>query len=70
MTTDYETINQRLIGELKAQRHDRDHPHPSAAARRDRDADDEAGQVAFVDDAGDWRELCDDVDLAAGGADD
>jgi hypothetical protein len=46
MTTAYDTINQRLIGELKARR--RQIPGPAVVdPRRYRDPEDEAAQLAY-----------------------
>ncbi|WP_036140612.1 hypothetical protein [Luteibacter sp. 9135] len=61
MTTEYETINQRLIGELKAQRREVRSP-AIVDPRRYRDPEDEAGQLADPGDAGTTSVACDDAD--------
>lgn len=63
MTTEYETINQRLIGELKAQRREMRSP-AILDPRRYRDPEDEAGQLAYPGDAGTTTVVCEDNDRA------
>jgi hypothetical protein len=61
MATEYETINQRLIGELKA--HRREIRSPAVFdPRRDRDPEDEAAQLAYPGDVGGGGAACDDAD--------
>lgn len=61
MTTEYETINQRLISELEAHRREMRIP-AILDPRRYRDPEDEAGQLAYAVDAGATGLGCDDTD--------
>ncbi|WP_369930381.1 hypothetical protein [Xanthomonas sp. NCPPB 2632] len=62
MTTEYETINQRLIGELKAHRREMRSP-VIVDPRRYRDPEDEAVQLAYPGDASAADVACDDAEL-------